>query len=342
VNRLEMYLSEIAAGDIDVAAQPVIAAESASTAKVDGKNALGAVVSNFAIDLAITKAKATGVAVVTCGHSNHYGIAGYYALKAAEAGMIGFAMTNTSPFVVPTRALPGPGTAIGTNAMAVAANATAGDAFCMDMATSGVAVGKVEVCHRKGVEVPHGWGLDKNGESTTVPAKMLPTAGGALLPLGGVEETAGYKGYALGMMVEMLCGVLPNAATGPDVQPWKPGRPRAIDYGHCFLVIDPSRFEGEGESRTSVAGETAAFPARLSKYLAKMRSLPTAPGAPGPVLVPGDPEVAASVQSREGGVGLNTKVAASLKALAVSYGVALPPVLEELKVTAPKHYNHGK
>lgn len=70
-------------------------------------------------------------------------------------------------------------------------------------------------------------------ESTTVPAKMLPTAGGALLPLGGVEETAGYKGYALGMMVEMLCGVLPNAATGPDVQPWKPGRPRAIDYGHC-------------------------------------------------------------------------------------------------------------
>lgn len=203
--------------------------------------------------------------------------------------------------------MPGPGTAIGTNAMAVAANATAGDAFCMDMATSGVAVGKVEVCHRKGVEVPHGWGLDKNGyahahinininihtrrknalaavsifsfvvlffvifqffvffwgggalpyvshnpeeradvriydigsrcstlrESTTVPAKMLPTAGGALLPLGGVEETAGYKGYALGMMVEMLCGVLPNAATGPDVQPWKPGRPRAIDYGHC-------------------------------------------------------------------------------------------------------------
>merc|ERR1719272_1360588 len=112
--------------------------------------------------------------------------------------MIGFAMTNTSPFVVPTRALPGPGTAIGTNALAVAANATAGDAFCMDMATSGVAVGKVEVCHRKGVEVPHGWGLDKNGQSTTVPAEMLPTAGGALLPLGGVEETAGYKGCTSG------------------------------------------------------------------------------------------------------------------------------------------------
>lgn len=159
---------------------------------------------------------------------------------------------------------------------------------------------------------------------------MLPSAGGALLPLGGTEETAGYKGYGLGMFVELLCGVLPAAATGPDVQPWKPDRPRPIDYGHCFIAIDPSRFEdGSG---------SGPFDVRLKTYLDQMRRLPTVPDAPGPVLIPGDLEAASMARTNEVGVTLSTKVAASVNALARKYGVTLPKELEAVTVSAPKDY----
>lgn len=248
------------------------------------------------------------------------------------------AMTNTSPFVAPTRAMPGAyqgggGTALGTNALAAGA-ATASDSFELDMATSAVAVGKIEVMHRKGAEVPHGWGIDKSGVPTSDPSKILPNEGGALMPLGGGEDTAGYKGMGMGMLLEILCGVLPAAATGPDVAPWVADRTDPINYGHCFVCIDPVRLD----IGTNSQGDPATFEQRLQRYLDQMRGLPAVEDALR-VIVPGDPEKeAAAAVAAGGGVQLGLPIAASLKALGTRLGVELPASILAVEQSAPKHY----
>eukprot|EP00931_Biecheleriopsis_adriatica_P070747 TRINITY_DN44539_c0_g1_i1.p1 TRINITY_DN44539_c0_g1~~TRINITY_DN44539_c0_g1_i1.p1 ORF type:complete len:434 (-),score=73.09 TRINITY_DN44539_c0_g1_i1:21-1301(-) len=326
VNRAEMYCGELQAGLIDPAAVPKVLAETSSTANVDGNNGLGAVVSDFAMKLCIEKAKATGIGFVVCHKSNHFGIAGFWAEMALREGFIGFAFTNTSPFMVPTRARQRAG---GTNPIAFYCPALL-DSFQLDMATTTVPVGKVEVCHRKGQQIPLGWGVDKTGiRSTADPSEVL-TGGGGLTPLGGLEETAGYKGYGLNMMVEILCGVLSGCErVGPDVPPWRVDRGIAVDYGHCFICIDPKKLLPGGQFETSLAA-----------YLARMRGLEAGDAAL-PVLVPGDPEKAEEKAAAEG-VRLNLKVALGLRGLARGLGClgSFPQHIQELPedLTAPVHY----
>lgn len=170
--------------------------------------------------------------------------------------MLGLSFTNTSPLVVPTGARKA---ALGTDALACAMDTSASDGrrdkFMIDCATSTVAIGKVEVMHRKGERVPLGWGVDKSGAPTTDPLAILN--GGGLSPLGcvpvlpfsnitllttfrrsGSIETAGYKGYGLAMMVEIFCGVLSGSLTSPAIGPWRAGRTTRANMGHCFVAIE--------------------------------------------------------------------------------------------------------
>lgn len=140
MNRLEMYINDLQAKTTDGNAVPFILKETPATAWVDGNNALGAVVGNFCMDLAMKKAKETGVGWVAAKGGNHYGIAGWYALKAIEQGLIGMSVTNTSPLMSPTRSK---SAALGTNPISVGAPGLNGDSFVLDMATTAVAVGKV-------------------------------------------------------------------------------------------------------------------------------------------------------------------------------------------------------
>ena len=316
VNRAEFYCAELERQLVDAAATPVVHCEGPSTAVVDGRNALGAVVAEFAVMVAIAKAKATGVGLVCAHHSNHYGIAGYWADRALREHLIGFSFTNTSPFMVPTR---GQARAVGTNPIACYCPAL-DDSFQLDMATTTVPVGKVEVCHRRGQGMPLGWGTDEHGHATEDPARMLE--GGGLTPLGGMETTAGYKGYGLGMLVEVLCAVLPgDAAVGPDVGPFSTNRDRPLNFGHCFIVVDPKRFCGED------------FEVRLSEYLTRMRGLTPADEAQN-VIVPGDPEKLEEHNALLKGVRLNKSVAASVAVLAARLGVErVPATLQQLSTS---------
>lgn len=327
VNRAEMYCGELRAGLIDSSAEPEIVKETASVATVDGNNGLGAVVSKFAMNLAIQKARQTGIGLVVCRRSNHFGIAGFWAEFALREKMIGFSFTNTSPFMVPTRTCTRAG---GTNPISFYCPAGPGDSFQLDMATTTVPVGKVEVCHRKGQKLPLGWGVDASGtRSTTDPVEVM--ARGGLTPLGGLEETAGYKGYGLNMMVEILSAVLSGCDhVGPDVPPWKVDRGCPVDYGHCFLAIDPDKL---------VSGDQ--FQDVMAAYLARMRGLQPA-DLNYPVLVPGDPEREEERLASKQGVRLNEKVALGLRALAREVGCTediLPAPIRELpEVAAPKHF----
>src|SRR2546428_8231308 len=212
--------------------------ETKATALLDGGQSLGQVVGKRGMDLAIRKARDTAVGVVAVRNSNHYGIAGYYSLMALEHDLIGVSMTNAGPLVVPTF---GRTSILGTNPISLAAPAMKEKAFVLDMATSTVPRGKVEVYNRLGQPMPHGWAVDETGRSSTDPARVLNALakrlGGGLLPLGGEgEELGGHKGYGLALMVDVLCGVLSGAATGleghADVK--KP------DGGHFFLGLQPN------------------------------------------------------------------------------------------------------
>lgn len=190
MNRLEMYINDLQQKSIDGTAKPKLLKESPATAWVDGCNGLGAVVGRYCMDLAIEKAKTAGVGWVCAKRSNHYGIAGWYTIYAEQQGFIGVSMTNTSPLMCPTRSTKA---ALGTNPISLAAPANGDDSFVLDMATTAVAVGKIEFQRRKGEDIPAGWAQGPDGNVTTDSDVGFKTA--CLMPLGGPEITSGYKGY---------------------------------------------------------------------------------------------------------------------------------------------------
>ncbi|KAL3832501.1 hypothetical protein ACJMK2_024140 [Sinanodonta woodiana] len=267
LNRLYIYIQDVKSGTTASNAKPEIVKETIATALVDGNNVLGPIVGRFCIDLAIKKAKDAGIGWVSARNSNHFGIAGWYGLRAVDSGMIGMAFTNASPLLVPTRATKA---VFGTNPICVAAPAKDGDSFVLDMATTVVAYGKVEMAHRKGEMIPPGWGMDASGKETQDPGECQ-----CLFPLGGTERTSGYKGYGLSMMVELFCGILSGSHYGSNNRIWKDAQEKA-DLGQCYVAIDPAAFE-------------PGFADRLSDLMNMCRTLEPAEGET-EVLVAGDPE----------------------------------------------------
>lgn len=271
LNRLELYVNDLLSGVMSHDDEPVIEKQTVSTALIDGKNLLGAAVGIFAMKVAIKKAKETGIGMVTVHKSNHYGIAGYYSLMAADEGLMGMAFTNAAPSVhQPRSSEPG---IIGTNPISFATPGPEQNRFVLDAATSTVARGKLELARRKGMKLPHGWGTDCDGVETDDPNKVLN--GGGLLPLGGADESGGYKGYGLALMVDILCGVVPGANFGKNIRKWG-GTDRIADLGHCFIAIDPNAF-------------ALGFDGRLDELIGMQRDLHPM-NKDQPILVAGDPE----------------------------------------------------
>ncbi|HEX2534591.1 MAG TPA: Ldh family oxidoreductase, partial [Chitinophagaceae bacterium] len=196
IARLSGYIRLLEAGRANPRPDIKVVYETPSTATVDGDRGLGLVVAPFAMQVAMEKASLAGSGWVSVRNSNHFGIAGYHALMAAEAGMIGLAMTNASALVAPTFARE---RMLGTNPICVAIPAGEEPPFVADLATTTAANGKLEILQRKGAGAPEGWIQDGNGRSTT-DAHALKN-GGSLLPLGSDREHGSHKGYALGSIV---------------------------------------------------------------------------------------------------------------------------------------------
>jgi LDH2 family malate/lactate/ureidoglycolate dehydrogenase len=171
---------------------------------------MGAPISARAMGQIVTKAKNNGSAFGCVRNSNHFGIAGFYAKMALEEDMLGIAMTNTAALAVPTF---GRQVMFGTNPLAFAAPADKERAFVLDMSTTVVTRGKVEVYDRLEKELPDGWAVDKTGRSAknarAILDDMQNRVGGGIMPLGGFgKEFGGHKGYGLAVMVDILCAVL--------------------------------------------------------------------------------------------------------------------------------------
>jgi L-2-hydroxycarboxylate dehydrogenase (NAD+) len=310
VARLQRYVSGLQEGYMKPTDHSTIVRETKATALLDGGQSLGQVVGKKGMELAIKKAKETAVGIVTVRNSNHYGIAGYYALMALEHDLIGMSMTNAAPLVVPTF---GRTAILGTNPISITAPTSKETPFVFDMATSTVPRGKVEVYNRLAKPMPKGYAVDETGADSTDPARVLNALakrlGGGLLPLGGAgEEFGGHKGYGLALMVDVLCGVLPGAATGLQVY----ADEKKPDVGHFFLVIDPSAFRPLEE-----------FKRDMDRLARELKESPKAENQPR-IYVAGEKSYARMEKYRNDGIPLGPKVVENLKQIGAQLRVPWP------------------
>ncbi len=289
VARLHTYFEMLELGRINPKPDIKILREKSSVATVDGDNGLGLVVGPWANGIAMDKAEKHGSGWVSVRNTNHFGIAGYYPLKALERDLIGWAMTNATKLVAP---LWGAERMLGTNPIAIAFPGYQEPPIVIDMATSAVAYGKIEIALRKKEKVPIGWVVDRAGRDTANPQDMIE--GGAQLPLGSNREMGGHKGYALASMVDILCSVLSGANWGPFAPPFAlrqeiPTRSVGKGIGHFFGALQIDGFIDKEE-----------FKKQIDEWIRVFRKTKPAPGTNGP-LIPGDPERAAeAIRSKEG------------------------------------------
>lgn len=239
VQRLKRYVLDIKGGRIIPNNGPKILKETPVSLLVDGQAGLGQVIGYLTMEKVIKKAKKKGMCFAAVKNSNHYGIAAYYAMMALPHNLIGISLTNAAPLVIPTF---GKDMVFGTNPLSIAVPAKNEKPFVLDMATSTVPRGKLEVYARMGKKIPKTWATDENGNPTDDPERVLKNLlerkGGGLLPLGGAEEEdGGHKGYGLAVAVDILSGVLSGGAYGLYV--YKEKYPNVC---HFFGAINPEIF----------------------------------------------------------------------------------------------------
>jgi L-2-hydroxycarboxylate dehydrogenase (NAD+) len=309
VARLRLYCDVLAAGAVNPRPAVRVVRETPSTATVDGDNGLGLVVGPWANALAMEKAEAVGSGWVSVNHTNHFGIAGYYPLQALKRDLIGWAMTNAGKLVAP---IWGAERMLGTNPIAIAFPGLLEPPIVIDMATSAVAYGKVEIAKRKGKLLEDGWAIDRSGAVTHDPDDVIN--GGSLLPLGGDRTHGGHKGYCLAAMVDILCGALSGANWGPFVPPFAARLDPLTQsvgkgIGHFF-----------GALRIDGFAEPDEFKRQIDEWIRVFRATRAAPGTSG-VLIPGDPERQAEALRSKEGIPLVPAVVSDLRDVASQTGV---------------------
>jgi L-2-hydroxycarboxylate dehydrogenase (NAD+) len=309
VARLSNYYDMIVRGHINPHPKLRVIRELPGTATVDGDNGLGLIVGPRANEMAMEKAEAVGLGCVSVCNSSHFGVAGYYPFKSLARGLIGWAMTNTTPQVAP---LWGAERMLGTNPIAIAFPGHDEPAILIDMATSTVSYGKIEHAIRCRETTPAGWIIDRHGRPTMIPEEMM--AGGAITPLGIDRERGGHKGYCLSAIVDILCGVLSGANWGPFVPPFpyhlkSTERSVGKGVGHLF-----------GAFRIDGFIDLEDFKYQIDKWIRVFRAAKPAPGTSGP-LIPGDLEREAETVRLKQGVPLLETVVRDLQSLSARTGV---------------------
>lgn len=264
VMRLPAYEKRVAEGLIDPQATPEVRHElGAATAQIFANRSQGQLAGRAAVNTAADLAREFGVAAVTVSGSAHFGTAGFFARELASQGFVSLVVSNSEPIVVP---FGGKEALLGTNPFAFAAP-TGGSPLCLDMATSTSAMGKVFVARNEGTPIPDTWGVDGDGTPTTDPNLVQ-----ALLP------AAGPKGFGLGMLVEILAGVLSGAAFTGAIGNMYNDFSKPQDVGHFFLALDITHFM-----------PLMAFADRMQELVDQVHAVPPAPGFDS-VLAPGEPE----------------------------------------------------
>jgi LDH2 family malate/lactate/ureidoglycolate dehydrogenase len=292
-----------------------IVEKSPVTAVVDGGGGFGPVVAYKAMELAISKAKNNYLGFVAVRNSNHYGIAGYYTMMAVKHDMIGIATTNAKPNVLPTFGRSG---VLGTNPISIAVPTDRERPFVLDMATSAVAFGKLEMSRRSEKPIPLGWATDETGQPTNdaslVFRNLDKQKGGGLLPLGGAgEEFGGHKGYGLALAVEIFSSLLSGAAPSFRTYPKDSGgNPLPADIGHFFGVIRIDGFRSITE-----------FKIGMDDLIHHIRNSSKLEGTDR-IYIHGEKESEMTERRKREGIPVPSEVATDLRKIAKKLAIALP------------------
>lgn len=316
VGRLWRYVNGLKSGLMLPDAPMEVMVDTPSSLVINARGAMGAPVSVKTMQGVINRAKKNGSAFGCVRNSNHFGIAGYYARMALQEDMIGIAMTNTAALAVPTF---GRQVMFGTNPLAFAAPADKEDAFVLDMSTTVVTRGKVEVYDRLGKELPDGWAVDKTGKPAKNARSMLDDmqdrVGGGILPLGGLgKDFGGHKGYGLAVMVDILCAVLCGASFGQGVFDTAESSARV---SHFFGAIKISCFRDPQEFRQD-----------MDQLLRELRECPSAEGEER-VYFAGLPELEKEQESNRIGVPLLKKTYDNICEIGKEWGLDGPTIVGE-------------
>jgi len=271
MSRVPFYCGMLRKGRADGAAQPAMVAERAGVCLIDNRDALPYVAAQWAIDEVIQRARRNGIAFAGIRNSAHVGVMGIHLLPVAQAGMVGFAFTN-SPAAIPPWG--GRKALFGTNPVAAAFPRKGKDPLVIDLAMTTVVRGRIMMAMRKGERIPEGWALGADGKPTTDPKEAIER--GSLFPIGG------SKGAMLALMFELICAALTGAAIGAEADSFfveEGNRPR---IGQAFIAIDPGALAG------------------MEKYFERTEAIVSAMLADPEVRLPGSRRFASAAAAKKG------------------------------------------
>lgn len=296
----DMYIERLQAGSVSKEGAGAVVSERQGAVVLDAGHALGQLTGEQAMSLAVEKARQFAAGIVAVRHGFHFGAAGRYARQAAGAGCVGIAMCNTRPL------MPAPGGAervVGNNPLAIAVPTDGETPIVLDMATSEAAMGKIRMAEKAGQPIPPAWAVTAEGLPTTNPTEAIA---GMLLPSGGP------KGFGLSFVIDLLCGLLSQGASGAQVRPLYGDFSVPYDCSHLFIAIDVAHF-----------CDLDWFRAAAAHAAERIRGGKRAPGV-AQLFTPGEPEWRRRDRAR-GQVLVEPAVAAMLQRYAERLGVRPTP-----------------
>ena len=299
VIRIPQYIGFIESGLIQPGSPMEIERESPSHALINGNWGFGHVIAQKAMTLAIEKAKSSTVSAISIYNCNHIGRIGSYAMLAAETGMIGITMVNAGGAALYVAPFGGRDGRLATNPIAIASPTRNGYPMLLDITSSVVAQGKIRVALNRGDSVPLGWLINSEGEPTQNPQDLMASPPGALLPLGGI---VGHKGYALGLMIDILGGALSGAGCSGSEN-------TRLQNGVLMIALDIAKFTPLDE-----------FYEHIDGLVAHVKASPTAPGFD-EILVPGEIEARQTERRLSEGIPIDDETWRQIQETAAEVGI---------------------
>ncbi len=302
IRLLPHYIKAIETRRINPEAEFQFIQTSISTGILDANHGMAHAAVTTAMDHAIELAAQSGTGIVSVKNSNHCGALSYYAMRACDRDMIGIACTNASPKL---RVFNSTKPYFGINPFCFAAPIEDEEPFCYDAAPSVISNNKIKMLIEKGEKLPPQVAADKHGKMT-----LDPTLSKMLIPLGGIHT--GYKGFAMAMIVDIICSLLSGMPNGKDV---------SMMYEDDGGQISDKRYLGQivGAIRIDVFEEVSEFKHRLKETAIEVRALPKSDEAFDEVMIPGDPEKRMKAKRIQEGIPLNNSLIITLNNIAEKY-----------------------
>jgi LDH2 family malate/lactate/ureidoglycolate dehydrogenase len=294
--RVAWYAERLRKGAMQAVTKPEFIVDAGALAVIDGQEGIGQVLTSLAMHEAIKRAKEHGIGAVAVRNSNHFGTCMYFTLMAAREACVGFLSTNGSPAIAPWGGIK---KTVGTNPWSIAAPAGRHAPMVLDIANTAVARGKIYLARNKKENIPLGWALNSKGEPTVCPQEAID---GIILPM------AGHKGYAIGVMMDVLSGVLTGSKWGLGVNgPYQYDKKSGA--GHLMIVLDIAAFRPMGD-----------FDASMEEMIASIKGVPLAPGCD-EVFYPGEIEARSDINNRKSGLQFPKDTIADLIKVARQFGL---------------------